>query len=285
MQNKGFDFSVGHAGSWWNASFNGSHYNNKILSIDGVQNFFFGPIGTRIGNSTINMVGQPIGSFYGYIADGFFRDAADVAAHATQDGAAPGRIKFRDVNGDGVINSSDQTIIGSPHPKFTAGIDLGAHRGNWDASATIFGTYGNKIFENQMDFYVFQDFSSNVRKDLLANSWTPQNLNAKYPRLDITDKYSGAISSYYVKDGSYTRLRSMQVGYTLPSGARYLPGARVYVQGENIFTHTNYDGLDPAIPAGNFTGAAGDTRDQAMGVDVGVYPTNRIFSIGIVTSF
>jgi TonB-dependent starch-binding outer membrane protein SusC len=285
MSNKGYDFSVGHAGSWWNASFNGSHYSNKIVSIDGVQTQFFGPIGTRIGNSTINMVGQPIGSFYGFIADGFFRDAADVAAHATQDGAAPGRIKFRDVNGDGVINSSDQTIIGSPHPKFTAGIDLGAHRGNWDASATIFGTYGNKIFENQMDFYVFQDFSSNVVKDRLANSWTPQNLNAKYPRLDITDTYSGAISSYYVKDGSYTRLRNMQVGYTLPSGARYLPGARVYVQGENLFTKTNYDGLDPALPAGNSTGAAGDNRDQFMGVDVGAYPSNRIFSIGISTSF
>jgi len=293
MQNKGFDFSVGHQGSWWNATFNGSHYKNTILTIDGVQNFFFGPGGTRIGNQTINQVGQPIGSFFGYIADGFFRDAADVAAHATQDGAAPGRLKFRDVccgpKGqmvpDGKIDNSDRTIIGSPHPKFTAGLDLGAHRGNWDASATIFGTYGNKIFENQMDFYVFQDFSSNVRKDLLANSWTPTNLNAKYPRLDLNDIYSGAISSYYVKDGSYTRLRNMQVGYTLPSTARYLPGARVYLQGENLFTKTNYDGLDPAIPAGNNTGAAGDVRDQRMGIDVGVYPSNRIFSIGIVTSF
>jgi TonB-dependent starch-binding outer membrane protein SusC len=285
MQNKGFDFSIGHQASWWNATFNGSHYKNEILTIDGVQTFFYGPGGTRIGNPTINQLGQPIGAFFGFIADGFFRDAADVAAHATQDGAAPGRIKFRDVNGDGKINNDDRTIIGSPHPKFTAGLDLGAHRGNWDASATIFGTYGNKIFENQMDFYVFQDFSSNVRKDLLQNSWTPTNLNAKYPRLDITDSFSGAISSYYVKDGSYTRLRNMQVGYTLPSGARYLPGARVYVQGENLFTKTNYDGLDPAIPAGNNTGAAGDVRDQFLGVDVGVYPTNRIFSIGIVTSF
>ena len=293
MQNKGFDFSVGHQASWWNATFNGSHYKNTILTIDGVQTFFYGPGGTRIGNPTINQIGQPIGSFFGFIADGFFRDAADVAAHATQDGAAPGRMKFRDVccgpNGemvpDGKIDNSDRTIIGSPHPKFTAGLDLGAHRGNWDVSATIFGTYGNKIFENQMDFYVFQDFSSNVRKDLLANSWTPTNLNAKYPRLDITDSFSGAISSYYVKDGSYTRLRNVQVGYTLPSGARYLPGARVYVQGENLFTKTSYDGLDPAIPAGNNTGAAGDVRDQFLGVDVGVYPTNRIFSIGIVTSF
>jgi TonB-linked SusC/RagA family outer membrane protein len=118
MSNKGFDFSVGHAGSWWNASFNGSHYKNKILSIDGVQTFFFGPIGTRIGNSTINMVGQPIGSFYGYIADGFFKDAADVAAHATQDGAAPGRIKFRDVccgpNGEMVPDGKIRRSLGVP---------------------------------------------------------------------------------------------------------------------------------------------------------------------------
>lgn len=286
MENKGYDFSLGHTGSWWSANLNGSHYKNKIVSIDGVSTSFFGPISTRLaGNQTINMVGQPIGAFYGLIADGFFRDAADVSAHATQDGAAPGRIKFRDINGDGVINADDRTIIGSPHPNFTMGLDLGAHRGNWDASATIFGTYGNKIFDNQMDFYVFQDFASNVRKDLLANSWTPTNLNAKYPRLDFTDNVSGQISSYYVKDGSYTRLRSMQVGYTLPSGARYLPGARVYLQGENLFTKTNYDGLDPALPAANATGAAGDVRDQFMGVDRGSYPSNRVFSIGIVTSF
>ena len=286
MRNSGFDFSLGHVGSWWNATFNGSHYKNTILSIDGVQTSFFGPGATRLGGQiTINQIGQPIGAFYGYVADGYFQNAADVAAHATQDGAAPGRIRFKDINGDNVIDANDRTIIGSPHPKFTAGLDLGAHRGNWDASATVFGTYGNKIFENQMDFYVFQDFSSNVRKDLLANSWTPQNPNAKYPILDINDAQSGKPSTYYVKDGSYTRLRSVQVGYTLPGYARYLPGARVYVQGENLFTKTNYDGLDPALPPANATGAAGDIRDQFMGVDQGAYPTNRIFSIGIVTSF
>src|SRR4051812_3321609 len=291
MRNTGFDFSVGHSGSWWNATFNGSHYKNTILSIDGVQTSFFGPGSTRLGSDiTINQVGQAIGSFYGFIADGYFQNAADVAAHATQDGAAPGRIKFRDISGpdgtpDGVVDANDLTIIGSPHPKFTAGLDLGARHGNWDASATIFGTYGNKIFENQMDFYVFQDFSSNVRKDLLANSWTPTNQNAKYPILDINDSFSGRPSSYYVKDGSYTRLRNLQVGYTLPSGARYLPGGRIYLQGENLFTKTNYDGLDPALPAANANGAAGDIRDQFMGVDQGAYPTNRIISIGIVTSF
>jgi hypothetical protein len=77
----------------------------------------------------------------------------------------------------------------------------------------------------------------------------------------------------------------MQVGYTLPGTARYLPGARVYLQGENLFTHTNYDGLDPSLPPANVTGAAGDIRDQFMGVDQGAYPSNRIFSFGVSTSF
>jgi TonB-dependent starch-binding outer membrane protein SusC len=285
MRNTGIDFSVGHQAAFWNVTFNGSHYHNEIVSIDGFQTFFYGPISTRFGNQVINQIGQPIGSFYGFIADGFFKDAADVTAHAKQDGAAPGRIKFRDVNGDGVIDNNDRTIIGSPHPKFTAGLDLGARRGNFDVSATVYGTYGNKIFENQMEFYVFREFETNVRKDLLENSWTPTNLNAKYPRLDVSDGASSAISSYYVKDGSYTRLRNMQVGYTLPSGAKYLPGARVYLQGDNLFTKTNYDGLDPALPAANTFGPAGDVRDQYRGVDRGSYPSNRIFSVGIVTSF
>jgi TonB-linked SusC/RagA family outer membrane protein len=285
MQNTGFDFSIGHRATWWNATFNGSHYKNKIVRIDGVQNYFFGPDITRFHEIIINQVGSPIGSFYGYIADGYFKDAADVAAHATQDGAAPGRIKFRDINGDGVVNNDDRTIVGSPHPKFTAGLDLGARRGPFDVSATFFGTYGNKIWENQKEWYVFREFASNVRKDLLANSWTPTNQNAKYPILDFNDIYSSQPSSYYVEDGSYTRLRNIQVGYTLPNSARYLPGARVYVQADNLWTHTNYDGLDPALPAANVTGAAGDIRDQYMGVDRGSYPSNRIFSIGIVTSF
>jgi hypothetical protein len=77
----------------------------------------------------------------------------------------------------------------------------------------------------------------------------------------------------------------VQLGYTLPSGARYLPGARVYIQGDNLWTHTNYEGLDPAIPPNASFGAAGDIRDQSMGIDRGSYPTNKVFSIGIVTSF
>jgi TonB-linked SusC/RagA family outer membrane protein len=286
VSNTGFDFSIGHRAANWNASFNGSHYTNKIVSINGTQTFFYGPITTRIGNQVINQVGSPIGAFYGYIADGFFRDAADVTSHATQDGAAPGRIKFRDVNGDGKINADDRTIIGSPHPKFTAGLNAGFFHGNWDLHATLFGTYGNKIFENQMEWYVFREFNTNVRKDLLANSWTPEHPNAKYPRLDKNDTYSWALSSFYVKDGSYTRLQNIQLGYNVPrTMSRWLSAARVYFQIENLFTITGYDGLDPALPPANVSGSAGDIRDQYRGVDRGSYPSSRTFTIGLNTTF
>ncbi len=285
MKNRGFDFSIGHTGSSWNATFQGSHYKNEIVSIDGVQDFFYGPIGTRIGNAVINQVGSPIGSFFGLVADGYFKDAADVAAHAKQDGAAPGRIKFRDTNGDGVITSADRVIIGSPHPSFTGGLDLGFQRGRFDLAGTVFGTFGNDIFDAQKDFYVFRDFSTNVRKDLLAESWTPTNLDAKYPRLDQNDTFSKTISSYYIEDGSYVRMRNLQLGYNVPNTARYLPASRIYVQAENLFTRTNYDGLDPALPAANVNGSAGDIRDQYRGVDRGVYPSNRTFSVGLRTQF
>lgn len=287
MRNTGIDFSIGHRATSWNATLNGSHYKNTIVSINGVQDFFYGPIATRYGNQVINKVGHPIGAFYGWIADGFFNDDADVAAHATQDGAAPGRIKFRDVNGDGKVDLNDRTIIGSPHPDFTAGLDLGARRGNWDIATTFFSSIGNDIFDVQKEFYVFRNFQTNVRKDLLANSWTPDHKNAKYPRLDQNDIYSHAISSFYVEDGSYVRLRNLQIGYTIPqSMTRYLPrNSRVYAQGENLFTITGYDGLDPVLPAANVNGAAGDIRDQYMGVDRGSYPASRTFSIGFSTSF
>ena len=286
MQNRGVDFSIGHRANNWSVNFNGTHYRNKIVQIDGVQDFFYGPIATRFGNQIINKVGNPIGSFYGYEADGFFSDAADVAAHAKQDGAAPGRIKFRDTNGDGQITLADRTIIGSPHPDLTAGLDLSYRLGDWDLSTTVFGTFGNEIFDAQKEYYVFRNFSTNVRKDLLTDSWTEQNKNAKYPRLDVNDNYSRAISSFYVEDGSYVRLRSVQLGYEVPPRyLRWIPAAKVYLQAENLFTFTGYNGLDPALPAANVFGPAGDIRDQYRGIDRGSYPSSRTFSIGIITNF
>jgi hypothetical protein len=290
MRNTGFDFSVGHRATWWNATLNGSHYKNEITKVTGDQTAFFTNQTIRFSpHPIINEKGHPIGSFYGYVAEGFFRDAADIAAHATQDGAKPGRIKFKDINHDGKITDADQTVIGSPHPKFTGGLDLGARWHSFDLSATLFGSYGGQILDAQKQFYIFRNFSTNVRKDLLANSWTPTHMNAKYPRVDVSDIYSSQVSSFYVESGSYTRLRSMQIGYTIPGNAPFfgsaLAGTRVYVQGDNLFTITGYDGLDPALPAIELTGPAGDNRDQDRGIDLGTYPSNRVLSIGLSTTF
>lgn len=291
MRNTGFDVSLGYRGMInedvsFTVSLNGSHYKNEILRIDGDRNFFFGPISTRFGNQVINQIGQPIGAFYGFIADGFFNDQSEVNAHADQAGAAPGRIRFRDVNGDGEINADDRTIIGDPHPDFTAGLDFGLQWKNWDINTTLFGTFGNDIFDVQKEFYVFRNFNTNVRRDLLTDSWTPENTDAKYPQLDVNDTFSSDLSSFYVEDGSYVRLRNLQIGYTVPAGV--LPGfrsMRVYVQGENLFTITGYDGLDPSLPTANVTSAGSDVRDQYRGVDRGSYPSNRTISLGISARF
>jgi TonB-dependent starch-binding outer membrane protein SusC len=301
MRNRGFDLSIGHQSATWNATLNASHYRNKILRIDGVQDFFYGTQNTRFGRPIINQLGSSIGSFYGFMNDGIFQsqqeiDALNAGARAVtgdptalfQSGADPGRLRFRDVNGDGIISLADQTIIGSPHPDYTASLDLGYRWKLFDVSATVFGSFGNEIFDVQKEFYVFRNFSTNVRKDLLTDSWEPNNPGAKYPQLDVNDTYSIQLSSFYVEDGSYVRLRSLQVGYSVPPRFnRFLPSGRIYLQAENLLTFTGYDGLDPELPALLNTTPAedADTRDQARGIDRGTYPNNRVFSIGFVTSF
>jgi TonB-linked SusC/RagA family outer membrane protein len=303
MKNTGLDMSLNFQGALgntgtWSVGLNASHYKNEIVKIDGEQDFFFGPSATRFGNQTINRVGEPLGSFYGYETNGFFEDDAAVAAHATQNGAAPGRIRFVDQltvdsdgdgiadQTDGVINEDDRTLIGSPHPDFTMGLDIAVEVGAFDFSATFFGTFGNEIFDTQKEYYVFRNFSTNVRKDLLTDSWElgADNTNAKYPRLDVNDTFSGQqLSDFYVESGTYIRLRSLQVGYTLPES--FIPGTRIYIQGENLLTLTGYSGLDPALPTASLFGSGGDIRDQYRGIDRGVYPTNRMISFGINTSF
>lgn len=287
MRNTGFDFMVGTRGTigndlLWSINLNGSHYENEIVRIDGVSDFFFGPISTRFGNQVINRVGEPIGAFYGLLTEGIFLNQAEVDAHAAQDGKDVGRFRFRDLNGDGMVTAEDRTIIGDPHPDFTGGLDFGVQYKNWDFNATLFASVGNDIFDVQREFYVWRNFSTTVREDRLTESAVVENgvvsnPDAKYPELDVNDTFSFALSDDYVQDGSYLRLRNLQIGYNVP--AEWLPGIRsmkVYIQGENLFTITGYDGLDPSLPAAN---------DQYRGVDRGSYPSNRTISLGINARF
>lgn len=296
MENRGVDFSIDYRGNIngdlsYNIGINGSHYRNEIVRIDGTSDFFFGPVGGRGGQTSINHIGQPIGAFYGYVADGIFMNQQEVDAHADQTGAAPGRIRFKDVDGDGQITLDDRDIIGSYHPDFTGGLSLGFQYKNFDFNSFLFTSIGNDIFNVQKEFTVFRLFNTNVREDRLTESaivedGQVQNPDAKYPRLDQNDTFSDDFSSYYVEDGSYLRLQNVQIGYTLPQNL--LPGLRnlrVYLQGENLFTITGYSNIDPALPASVENANGVNINDQAQGVDRGTYPTNRIISIGLQADF
>ncbi|MEM7298355.1 MAG: SusC/RagA family TonB-linked outer membrane protein, partial [Bacteroidota bacterium] len=152
MENRGIDVSLGYRGNigseiGFTADLNIGRYTNEIVQIDGAQDFFFGGFGGRFGNIVINQLGAPIGSFWALRADGIFQNEAEVAAHVQQDGAAPGRLRFVDLNDDGVINQEDKEIVGSYHPDFTGGLNLGLTYGNFDFNMFIFGSYGNEIFD------------------------------------------------------------------------------------------------------------------------------------------
>lgn len=289
MSNTGIDFSIGYksklAGEFqWEVEFIGGHYKNEILKIDGEQEFFPGPVGGRAGQIVQNFVGSPIGTYYGMVQDGIFQSQEEVDAHATQDGAAIGRFRFKNTNDDDIVNLEDREIIGSPHPDFTGGLSFNAFYKNFDMSLFFFGSYGNEIFNLTKEFTIFRLYSTNVYADRLTDSWTPTNTDAKYPRLDQNDQFSSAYSSFYVEDASYLRLKNLQIGYNLPK-AGWFSSMRIYIQGQNLFTLTKYSGLDPALQTINSNGPIGNRADQATGIDRGMYPANRIFSIGINANF
>ncbi|MEO0330178.1 MAG: SusC/RagA family TonB-linked outer membrane protein, partial [Bacteroidota bacterium] len=293
MENTGFDFSIGYRGKigsdiGFNADLNFGTYTNEIVRIDGAQDFFFGGYGGRGGNIIINQLNNPIGTFFGFKTDGIFQNEAEVAAHASQDGAAPGRIRFVDENGDGAITADDRTIIGSYHPDFTAGLNLAFNYKNWDLSMFMFASVGNEIFDITKEFTVFRLFSTNVRQDRLTDSWTPSNTGARYPEISENDQFSSAYSDFYVEDGSYLRMRNITLGYNFAGsslGNSGIENLRLFLSADNLFTITGYDNIDPALPAVTRNSGGVNVTDQTQGIDRGVYPTNRIITFGVNATF
>nr|HMQ63210.1 hypothetical protein [Flavilitoribacter sp.] len=274
-----------------------SSYRNEVIDIDGSSTSFF-PSGfdSRIGLVNINQIGYSISSFYGYTADGIFRSQAEVDNHATQDGADVGRIRFKDIDGfddngeltgipDGKIDDADKGVIGNPHPDFTAGLNLGFNYKNFDVSVFFFSSVGGQIFNYNKVFDIFGLFNSNVRQEVLTNSFSPANPNGTLPMLDIDDTYSQQPSSFYVEDASYLRLKTLQIGYTLPAGVlgKVFSNLRIYVQAQNLFTITGYSGIDPA--PSNFSPQNGLNGDLWTGYDFGNYPANKIFMLGVNAGF
>ena len=255
VKNSGWEFMLTYRDEKGNfnygASLNASFIKNEITDLHGI-----GPI---ISGATFRQVGYPIDGFYGYISDGIFQTQAEVDAHATQSGGviAPGDLKYRDINGDGIIDGSDRTYLGTKFPKATFGLNLNAGWKGFDVMVFLQGAAGVK---NYVQGIMLGQVSSSTGKptSALLDSWTPENTDATFPRLWTTFKQndpSGMPSSYWMRNASYVRLKNLQIGYTLPENFTKKIGlsrARIYYSGQNLFTLTNfYKWVDPEAPRGD----------------------------------
>jgi hypothetical protein len=221
-------------------------------------------------------------TFYGLTVDGIYQNANEVNNGIAQDGKAIGRFRWKDINNDKKIDNDDKGIIGDPNPDFVFGVNLGLNYKNFDFTMFLQGTQGNDVFNYVKYFTDFYGFNGNRSNRMLYQSWTPTRTNAILPKLDITDNYSFQPSTYYVEDGSYIRAKVVQLGYRLPASLLSrvkIDNARIYVQGQNLFTITNYQGLDPTL------GTRNNATEQWTSVDYGNYPTARVLMVGLNLSF
>jgi hypothetical protein len=251
---------------------------------------YFEAGGTRFGNVVRNVEGAPLGQFFGYEVAGLWQSQEEIdEANALdgdestgfQDGAEPGFFRFVDRNNDGSITPDDRGQIGNPNPKFTYGLNFTLGYKNFDLTAFFYGTQGNDIFNyNRWWTDFWPSFQGQKSDDLLNKSWTPERTNTDVPKASGKSNFSTNTSStsYYIENGSFLRMKNIQLGYKLPQGVLDrvgLTNARVYVQGINLFTATKYSGLDPELGG----------SDLARGIDAGNYPASRQLLVGLNLGF
>jgi TonB-dependent starch-binding outer membrane protein SusC len=287
MRNTGIDLQLGYQGRALNnelrygVTLTGGHYKNTMTKIDANSNSFIPGGGSRIGDITRTEQGYPISQYWGYISDGVIKSESELPA--TPGDAKVGRLKFRDLNNDGVINDKDITFIGSPIPDFNYGLNLTANYKNFDLTMFFQGVQGNQIFNYVRYFTDFPAFQANYSRNMLYLA------GDTYPKLDANDNYSSQRSTFYVENGSYFRAKNITLGYTLPVALTQRAGldrVRVYVQTQNLFTITKYTGLDPDVTIANITdGFSGSKRDLSMGVDNGRYPISQQIFFGAQIEF
>jgi len=289
MQNTGVDFSAG-----WNHRFNkdfnfgvtltGSTNKNLVTKLDANSNTFITSGGTRLGDVTYTAVGLPISQLRGYVVDGLWASDAQIAKELYTDkgGAKVGYFRYKDINHDGKIDDNDLQILGSPLPTFFAGLNLTANYKNFDFTMYWSGTYGNKLFNFVKYFTTLNGFQRSRVKDALYQA------GKTLPILDGGDNYSTQRNSFYVEDGSFTRLRNLQIGYSLSANSLRRLGLsrlRFYLSGMNLLTFTKYTGLDPDVTISNITEGYATKRDLSIGLDNGRYPTARSFIFGVNLEF
>ena len=280
MVNQGVELEVSYKfgrGPWnFRIGGNATYLHNRLVSMGNESGFTDYDSFQGAGTVTRGENGYPFPFFYGYKTDGIFQNQAEIDAYVNKDGnkimpgAVPGDVRFVDVNGDGVWDDTDRTYIGNGMPKWTGGLNFSASFKGIDFYMLWQGTYGNSI----ADLTRRTDISESNMPAYMLGRWTGEGTSNTLPRLVRGDNVNWQFSDLYVQDGSYLRLKNIQLGYTLPekwTKAILINSLRVYVAAENLLTLTSYRGFDPEISSGG----------TSLGVDYGVYPQARTLMCGV----
>ncbi|SKD00882.1 TonB-linked outer membrane protein, SusC/RagA family [Chitinophaga ginsengisegetis] len=296
VKNTGVEFSATYRKSTgdfnYSVSANFSAYKNEVISL--------GPLNQPVVNNlffdfaTSSNVGYPMYQFYGYEAEGLFQSQDEITKHATQTGAKPGDVKFRDINNDGVIDAKDRTFIGNPFPKFTYGLNANFSYRNFDCFIQLQGAQGNKVYNAARFWGMNIGETVNYSTDVLK-SWNGEGSSNEIPRLTTQDPNNNKrASTRFVEDGSYMRIKNVQIGYTMPEkilNKIKLRSLRVYMGANNLLTFTKYSGFDPEVGQAftSTTNAAGTTPNLgssnfvrgSLGFDQVSFPQARTFTFGL----
>jgi TonB-linked SusC/RagA family outer membrane protein len=266
----------------FNITLNGGFLHNEVLNIDAP--YYAGTVDTGV-SATKTDVGQPIGSFYLYEMAGIFQNAADVLTSAYQGrNIKPGDVKYVDQNGDNVIDAKDRKFVGSAIPTVNAGLNLSGNYKGFDVSVFFQGAFGQKIF-SQVNYDIegyYRGF--NVTERYYLEHWTGEGTSNTQPRASWSAKSNNVkASTRFLEDGSYVRLKNVQLGYTLPNTKKLkIQSVRLYLAATNLLTLTGYTGFDPEMTVSTNSASQGDL---ANGIDWGTYPVAKNYTFGLTITF
>ncbi len=284
MENYGFEFEVGYKSNIGKLNYNilaqASYTRNKLIDLgnESGETIYLSNSTSGLGSYVKGSNGEVWPYFYGYKTDGLFQtdQEAEIYNSTYGENASAGDVRFVDLDGDGDIDSDDKTKIGKGMPDWTYGLNISANYKNLDLSMFFQGTIGNDIF----DFSYRGDIPLMNRPEWILNRWTGEGTSNKIARVTADDPNTNSRSSdLYVKNGSYLRLKTIQLGYTIPSSIiskNIINRIRLYVAAENLLTFTGYDGFDPEIASDGYT---------SIGVDKGIYPQSRTITFGANITF
>lgn len=272
IRNRGVEFSANAAifnnDFKWDLAGNIAFNKSKVLKLYGGQEILTGGVGVLIFQDNITLLreGEPMGVFYGYKEVGYNEN---------------GYVKYQDTNGDGTVNQNDKVIVGDPNPDFIYGVNSVMSFKGFDLTVFLQGTKGNDIANiSKIGNTLHYSWGMNLLREALYDHWTPDNTDAKYPAVDMFQSVN--FSNRFIEDGSYLRLRNIELGYTFPSLSNRVPwmqSAKVYVSGQNLLTFTKYSWMDPDV------NSSGGSNSVMQGIDFSTYPVAKSYLVGVRIGF